>query len=91
MKVIDVGPELLDAGETGGGKGIALQDGKPDLDLVEPGAVGRGEVKAEADEPAIALGPMGRKVVEDDADFLTRVGRDNAIHEVEELDARRRL
>ena len=89
-EVIDVGPELLDAGETGGGKGIALQDGKPDLDLVEPGAVGRGEVKADvavAGEPAIALGLVGRKVVEDDVDFLARIGRDNAVHEVEELDA----
>ena len=51
--------------ETGGGKGIALQDGKPDLDLVEPGAVGRGEVKADvavAGEPAIVLGLVGRRL-----------------------------
>ena len=89
-EVIDGGPELLGARETGGGKGIGRQDGKPDLDLVEPGAVGRGEVKADvavAGEPAIALGLVGRKVVEDDVDFLARIGRDNAIHEVEELDA----
>ena len=73
---IDVIPELLDVGEGSGGQGVALENGEPDLDLVEPGAVGRGEVEADigmAGQPAITLGFMGRQVVEDDVDFLARM------------------
>src|ERR1044071_6857527 len=89
-EIIDVAPELLNVGEAGGGQGAALEDGEPDLDLVEPGTVGRGEVQADvgmAGEPALALGLVGRKIVEDDVDLLARIGRDEAVHEVKELDA----
>src|SRR3546814_3646928 len=40
---IDVVLELLDAGEAGALKGVSGQDREPDLDLVEPARVGRGE------------------------------------------------
>src|SRR5260370_42401548 len=76
-EVIDVVPELVDIGEAGAGEGAALEDGEPDLDLVEPGAVGRGEIEADvwvAGEPAFALGLVGRKIVEDDVDLLTWIG-----------------
>ena len=89
-EVIDVVPELVDVGEAGLGERTTLQDREPDLDLVEPGAVGRGEVKANvrvADAPSLALGLMGREIVEDDMDLLARIGGDDAVHEVEELDA----
>ena len=89
-EVIDVVPELVDIGEAGAGEGAALEDGEPDLDLVEPGAVGRGEMEADvwvAGEPAFALGLVGRKIVEDDVDLLAWIGGDDAVHEIEELDA----
>lgn len=89
-EVIDVVSELLDVGEAGAGKGTGLQDGEPDLDLVEPGTVGWSEVKSNigmACEPAFALELMGREIVEDDVDLLARIGGDGAVHEIEELDA----
>ena len=89
-EVIDVVPELVDIGEAGAGEGAALEDGEPDLDLVEPGAVGRGEMEADvwvAGEPAFALGLVDRKIVEDDVDLLAWIGGDDAVHEIEELDA----
>ena len=42
---IDVLPELLDRGEGGPSEGVSLKDGKPDLDLIEPGGPGRSEVE----------------------------------------------
>ena len=38
-------------------------------------------------EPAVAFGLMGAEVVEDDMDFASRLVGDDAVHEVEELDA----
>ena len=70
---IDVVPELVDVGEAGAGERIALQDREPDLDLVEPGGVGRREVEPNvrvADAAIVALGLVGREIVEDDVDLL---------------------
>jgi len=56
---IDVILGLLDVGEASARQGVALQDGEPDLDLVEPGTVGRREVETDigmASQPAIVLG-----------------------------------
>src|SRR5882672_4588959 len=89
-QVIDVVPALVDIGEAGAGEGAALEDGEPDLDLGEPGAVGRGEIEADfwvAGEPAFVLGLVDRKIVEDDVDLLAWIGGDDAVHEIEELDA----
>ena len=44
---IDVILELLDVGEAGARQGVALQEGEPDLDLVEPGTVGRREMETD--------------------------------------------
>src|SRR5260370_24057191 len=87
---IDVTPELVNVGEACAGEGVTLENGEPDLDLVEPGAVGRREVEADVGmtgQPAITLGLVGRQVVEDDVDFLAAIVGDDAVHEVEELDA----
>ena len=87
---IDVISELLDTDEAGSGQRIALQNGEPDLDLVEPGAVGWREVEADigvAGQPTITLGLVRRQIVEDDVDFLARMVGDDAGHEVEEFHA----
>src|SRR4029077_188934 len=86
---IDVIPELLDIGEGSAGQGVALENREPDLDLVEPGAVGRGEVEADigmAGQPAITLGFVGREFVENKVFFLAGMVGDDAVHEVEKLD-----
>src|SRR5664279_1333727 len=38
-------------------------------------------------EPCVAGGFVGGEIVEDDVDFALRVGSDDPVHEVEELDA----
>src|SRR6266849_3591853 len=86
---IDVGLELGDGVERCAGKRFASQDGEPDLDLIEPGGPRRGEVEVDvavALEPSVMLGLVGAEVVEDDMDLVARVLREEAIHEVEELD-----
>jgi hypothetical protein len=38
-------------------------------------------------QPEVTLGLVGRKIVEDDMDFLIGIVGDNLVHEVEEFDA----
>ena len=88
---IDVLPELLDRGEGGTAQGLALEDREPNLDLVEPGGASRREVEVTvgmALEPAVDLGLVGTKVVEDDMDggVSLRIGGGDLIHEIKKLD-----
>ncbi len=86
---VDVLPELGHGGEGCAGEGLGLQDGEPDLDLVEPGGAGGREVKAHlgmALEPILVL-LVGVEVVQDDMEFLIRMSGDDLVHEVEELHA----
>src|SRR5258705_10097039 len=65
------------------------QDREPDLDLVEPRGTGRREVEAHvgmAREPTVVLRLVGVEIVEDDMDLAARMGGNDAVHEVEELD-----
>ena len=63
---IDLPAQLAWRGEAGTGQGLARQDGEPDLDLIEPRGVGRGEVKIDvlaAGQPAIVFGLVSIQVV----------------------------
>src|SRR6516225_11861396 len=67
---------------------LALKDGKPSLDLIEPRRPRRGEMEVDVWmflEPAIAL-LMGVEIVEDDVQLAIREGGNHAVHEAEELD-----
>ena len=67
---------------------LALKDGKPSLDLVEPRRPRRGEMEVHVWmflEPAIAL-LMGVEIIEDDVQLAIREGSNHAVHEAEELD-----
>src|SRR5664280_1668568 len=69
---------------------LPFEDAEPDLDLVEPGGVGWGEVEVDvpmAGQPAVVLGLVGTEVVEHDVDLQLRVGMgdEDLVHEVEEL------
>ena len=73
---IDGLAQLPDRGEAGAVERAAREDREPDLDLVEPAGVGRGEVEVNIlvpRQPAVALGLVGLEVVEDDVDLLIRV------------------
>ena len=68
---------------------MTLQGGKPDLDLVEPGGAGRGEVEL---NPWMSLKPgvvllVSVEVVEHDVDVLVWRGGDDPVHEVEKVGA----
>ena len=59
----DLLPELLDRREGAAADGLAGDDAEPDLDLVEPGGVGGGEVDVVAragGEPALRRPPTNR-------------------------------
>lgn len=86
---IDVVLELGDGGERGAGQRFTLQDGEPDLDLIEPRGAGRGEVEM---HPGMALQPgvvllVGVEVVEHDVDVLAWIGGNDPVHEIEEVGA----
>ena len=56
---VDGSAQLAHRGEAGALEGAAREDGEPDLDLVEPARVGRGEMEVHVfvpGSPAIALG-----------------------------------
>ncbi len=89
-EMVDVLAQLGDGGERGAAQGLTFQDGEPDLDLIEPGRPGRGEVEMYvlvSREPAVVLGLVGVEVVKHDVDLLARIGDDDGVHEGGELDA----
>ena len=60
--------EIFDRSEDATSDDFALQPGKPDLDLIEPGSTGRGEVEMYVGmtlEPAVVFRLMGVEIVED--------------------------
>ena len=75
--------------EGGPSEGFSLKDGEPDLDLIEPGGLGRSEVELHVWvplKPAIILRLMGIEIVEDDVDGGVRIVREDIVHEIEEFD-----
>ena len=73
---IDMGLELGDGVERCAGERFAAQDGKPDLDLIEPGRVSGREVKPDSrmllEELADRLSFVRGEIVEDDVNLLPR-------------------
>src|SRR6201993_775791 len=87
---VDLVAQLAWRGEAGPGQGLAGEDGEPDFNLIEPGGVGRREVKMDvlvACQPAIVFGLMGVQIVENDMNLAVGIGGDDAVHEIQELDA----
>jgi len=85
---IDVLLQLLDRGERCAAKRLALEDGKPSLDLIEPGRARWREMEVDLRmflEPAIAL-LMGVEIIEDDVHFAVREGGNHTVHEAEKLE-----
>jgi len=86
---IDVLPEFIRAGEAGALERLAGEDGEPALDLIEPGGSSRRVVEVNGlvpGQPPVALALVGVEVVGSDVDLASRMGRDDAVHEIEELD-----
>ena len=80
--------QLFDRGERCAVQRLALKDGKPSLDPIEPRRPRRGEMEVDVWmflEPAIAL-LMGVEIIEDDVQLAIREGGNHAVHEADELD-----
>ena len=75
-------------GETAAAQCRAAQDPEPTLYLIEPGTVGRREVKVDLWvhlQPPVLLRLVRIKVVENDVNLFTGVLGNNLVHEVEKL------
>ena len=86
---INVPPEFWHAGEAGALQRLAGEDREPALDLVEPGGPGRRVMEMHIlvpGQPAVAFRLVGVEIVEDDVDLAPGMGRDDAVHEIQELD-----
>jgi hypothetical protein len=58
-KGIDLIANLAWRGETGAGRGFGGENGEPDLDLIEPGGMGRGKMEMDVlvpRQPAVCFG-----------------------------------
>src|SRR5512137_2451832 len=87
---LDMGYKFGNALERGAVQRLAREDREPDFDLVEPRGVRRREVEMHvfvALEPHVAPGLVGGEIIQNDMDFLVRIGGDDLVHEVKELDA----
>jgi hypothetical protein len=85
---IDVLLQLLEGGEGSAAQRLALEDGKPSLDLIKPRRARRDEMEMDFWvflEPTLVL-LMGVEIVEDDVEFSIREGGNDIVHEAEELD-----
>ena len=88
-KSIDVPLQLLDGAEGGAVQRLALEDGEPCLDLIEPRRSGWDEMEMDIEvslEPALVLF-IGVEIIQDDVQLAIREGGDEPVHEAEEFDA----
>ena len=86
---VDLITHLLWRGEAGAGQSSSGEDREPDLDLVEPGGVGWGEVEMDVfvvRQPAVICRLVGIEIVQNDVNFASRVIGDDPVHEIEKLD-----
>ena len=68
--------EVLDGGEDPASDHLSLDSGEPDLDLIQPGRIGRRKVQFHLrmtfQKGSYFAGLMGRQVVDNDVDLLIR-------------------
>src|SRR5271165_2535140 len=87
---VDMRLELVGGVEGRAVQRHAAEDGEPDLNLVEPGRMGRRVMEMYVGmtlQPKVTLRLVGRKIVEDDVDLAIRIVGHDPVHEVEELDS----
>ena len=89
-EILDMGDEFWNALERGSVERLSREDREPDFDLVEPRGVRGHEVQMHVHvtlQPEVALGLMGREIVEHDMDFAAGVLGDHLVHKIEEFHA----
>ena len=87
---IDGMAQLSNAGKVGSSQGLAAQDAKPNLNLIEPGGVGWSEMKMHigvSSQPTIFFGLVAGKIVQNDMNFFVEMTSQDSVHELEEFPA----
>ena len=87
---IDGKAQLSYTGKVGSSQGLAAQDAKPNLNLIEPGGVGWSEMKMHigvSSQPTILFWLVAGKIVQNHMNFLIEMSSQYSIHELEEFPA----
>ena len=87
---IDGMAQLSDTGKIGSSQGLAAQDTKPNLNLIEPGGVGWSEMKMHvgvSSQPTILFWLVAGKIIQNHMDFLIEMSGQDSVHELEEFPA----
>src|ERR1700723_729137 len=77
-------------GKVGSAQGLAAQDTKPNLNLIEPGGVGWSEMKMHigvSSQPTILFWLLAGKIIQNQINFLIAMSGQDSVHELEELPA----
>ena len=87
---IDGLAQLSDTGKVGSSQGLAAQDTKPNLNLIEPGGVGWSEMKMHvgvSSQPTILFWLVAGKIIQNHMDFLIEMSGQDSVQELEEFPA----
>ena len=87
---IDRMAQLSNTGKVGSLQGLAAQDTKPNLNLIEPGGVGWSEMKMHigvSSQPTILFWLVAGKIIQNHMDFLIEMSGQYSVHELQEFPA----
>ena len=87
---IDGTAELSDTGKVGSSQGLAAQDTKPNLNLIEPGGVGGSEMKMHIGvsfQPTVLFWLVAGKIIQNHMNFLIEMSGQYLVHELQEFPA----
>ena len=87
---IDRMAQLSNTGKVGSLQGLAAQDAKPNLNLIEPGGVGWSEMKMHigvSSQPAILFWLVAGEIIQNHMNFLIEMSGQYSVHELQEFPA----
>src|SRR5246127_3792327 len=87
---VDRKAQLSNTGKVGSLQGLAAQDTKPNLNLIEPGGVGWSEMKMHigvSSQPTILFGLVAGKIIQNHMNFLIEMSGQYSVHELEKFPA----
>src|SRR5215510_7968519 len=87
---VDLIANLAWRGETRAGQGFGGENGEPCLHLIEPGGMGRRKMEMKVlvpSQPAVVFGLVGIEIVQNHMDLAAGMSGNQAVHEIQELDA----
>ena len=89
-KGVDLIAQLAWRGEARAGQGFGGENGEPYLHLIEPGGMGRRKMEMDVlvpRQPAVVFGLVGIEIVQNHMDLPAGMIGNQAVHEIQELDA----